>query len=235
MELIPGTDYYLKWVGDNYKNVIILECKFIKYRDNSIYEYYKEYKDNIDPYTRLPIDELESFDRFNELHSMLVDKVFDQNNRIIERNFQDPMYPYYFNYVKSRLNSNNIGLFKLVKIIKMIVQGNPNRVFNDYNLLNFSSFSLNVTLNTEFKLIPETTLLWVDLNNVKIIKGNIKQRMIHNKTLISLEGKLPQDVTYQIGEFVDSQEYLNRKRGGSKKSKKRKKKLFYKNKSKRLD
>jgi len=122
----------------------------------------------------------------------------------------------------------------VISIFKTINDGVPDKPFTNYNLNRFFEFSHNVASSTwedhNIKLIPNETLLWVDLNNTKIIEGNLSQRILHYKTLTQLENKLPIDMTHEIAGFVGSKEYLNKKYIGGKKSRKYKNK-FKKNKS----
>lgn len=76
-------------------------------------------------------------------------------------------------------------------------------------------------------------MLWVDLNNVKIIEPNVGQRILEFHTLNKLENKLPADMTHEIAGFIGSEGYLNKKYGGKKqKGEKLKRERFIKNKEK---
>lgn len=238
MDLVPGNKYYLKWSSmfktkPKINNLLILECEFVKFRDDTHYNDYNRFFELIEEYFYQDPDQLPEI---NELRRRLSGKILtEEGDEHIEFPFVHPFFP----YTIRKLKSDNVGLFKLLNVFKTINKGVPDKPFTNYNLIRFFEFSNNVAINTwnkdggnyEPNLIPGETLLWVNLNNVKIIEADVAQRILEYKTLTELENKLPLDMTHEIAGFVGSNEYLHKKHKGGKKSKKLRKSK--KNKSKR--
>lgn len=94
---------------------------------------------------------------------------------------------------------------------------------NNFILYIVANTSISTRWSSSSNLIPNQTLFWTDITKFKIMESRIKERLIHEKTLTSLEEKLPRDITREIGKFVGSKEYV--KKGGKKSKKYRKNKL----------
>lgn len=141
-------------------------------------------------------------------------------------------------YTSEFRGNNPMNITKLSDIAKQAYTYNTNDYwyFQEY----LTKFILYIIANTSIRtrwdsssnLIPNQTLFWTDISKFKIMDSRIKERLIHEKTLTSLEEKLPRDITREIGKFVGSKEYV--KKGGKKSRKYRKNKLkrFRKNKTK---
>lgn len=237
MDLVPGKKYLLKW-SSMYKtkpkinNLLILECEFLKYRDDTYYDDYLEYDNLADNYF---FEDHTEIPRFDELRRKLAGKILTEDGESnIEFPFDSPFFPYAPRYSLAQFKrSDKVGLFSVLGIFKTINKGVPDKPFSGYNLNRFFEFSHNVACNTwkehNLNIIPNETLLWVDLNNTKIIEPNIAQRILEYKTLTKLENKLPADMTHEIAGFIGSEEYLTKKYGGKKsKNRKNKSKKMYK-------
>lgn len=237
MNLTPHKKYLLKWSSmfktkPQINNLLILECEFIKYRDDTYYNDYREYDSLLDNHF---FEDHSEIPRFDELRSKLAGKILTEDGESnIEFPFDSPFFPYAPRFSMAQFKrSDKVGLFRVLNIFKTINKGVPDKPFSGYNLNRFFEFSHNVACNTwkdhNLNIIPNETMLWVDLNNVKIIEPDVGQRILEYKTLTKLENRLPEDMTHEIAGFVGSHEYLNKHRGG-KKSKKVKK---YRTKTKR--
>lgn len=219
MDLIPGNKYFLKWSSmrgakPKINNLLILECEFLKLRDDTLYNDYNHYFELMEEHFYQEPDQVPEI---NELERKFTSKILnEQVDENTELSFDHPFYPY-IPYRKSRtlLTSDKVGLFKLLNVFKTVNNGIPNKSFTNHNLDNFSEFSHNVAISTwtfDIKpsyLIPGKTLIWIDLNNVKIIEPDVAQRILEYKTLTSLENRLPEDITHEIAQHVGSQMYLH--------------------------
>jgi hypothetical protein len=110
INLIPGQKYLIKSVTDN-NNWVILECEFIKYYNN---QYLDAFMDYFDPQNEGEPPSVE-----------LVGTVLDNTNAhniLMPANFDNELYPYY-RYTISTHISRYIGLFRFIKIIKLVYKG----------------------------------------------------------------------------------------------------------------
>ena len=265
MDLVPGKTYLIKYILPNNKGHFVFECEFIKYVDQTIkndvirfkeLQYLDEDEDDIDVN-----DAHELFERY-----IYLDPLSPESREIA---FDDARYPYTpsstYQFPLSRDKDLNIGLFKYIRLVHTTINDQiynkkfretlcKNRFIDDLYILDHydvpfvRGYKDNVLRTDQDRIhkefIPNETLMWVALdepNIIKIIKGNIQQGIIEEKTLTNLEKKtgfkphvtnvrakplpqLPYDVTRQIAEFVDSEEYLNKtRRGGKSKQRKNKK------------
>lgn len=131
------------------------------------------------------------------------------------------------------------GLFKYIRPVKTVVNGvNVTNEFQNTDLFNIGkrvfnytddknspkwsafwryyneitgSFWFHMLMNTR-GLIPNKTLFWTDISNYEIKEVNVKQRMIHDKTLQGLKAtSLGRDPVSEIAEFVgpiERKEYI---------------------------
>jgi hypothetical protein len=217
-DLVPGKKYFLKW---GITNLTILEFEFIKYFDNSILEPATKYLDEDIDEEDLDEEEFESF------RNPLVGKIITSDDAKISLAFDNPLYPY-MNTSMIMRKAKKIGLFKFIRVVNIKYNDPKKNTGSLPKRITLPNNYLHVVNNTTNIYIPNETLVWVNLDKVKIIEPNVEERIYQAKALTEIEQELPYDMTRQIGEFVGSKEYLNKGKGG-KKSKSNK----YKNKSKR--
>lgn len=154
-KLIPGKNYLLKWVGNNKKNIIILECEFIKYYDDSFYVDFEDYLSKMVAMGHSVFRQEQIREEMIPIANRLVENnIFEINNPSIfkEYPFDNPLYPYRtvlmrrirFRTIEDKIQNKNIdiGLFKYIGLKKIIINGkdntsyfNGNKPITIYNLI----------------------------------------------------------------------------------------------------
>lgn len=161
--LVPGNKYYLKWVGKNPANFIVLECEFIKYYDNRFYENVKSvFQNSHNFYSNL----------FTQNSGFTLDQIRQQQeelrNRMLENDvyeimpdgkveykehpFDNPLYPYkslltmkkIINYQKLGKEYGNIGLFKFLRVVKVALKRINFTKEYSYKPINFDNLLNNI-------------------------------------------------------------------------------------------
>lgn len=180
--LIPGQKYFLKWItvkpNGKIHNMVILEGEFIKYYNNSYYEKYKDFINDIEP------------------NQELIQTIINQDEQIIEYPFDNPLYP----YCEWDKLSNNFGLFKIISVIKTVFKGNFNSPWRGNNPYNFVTLQHNTIINnTNKKINYGETLMWVNLDKVQIRPKINKLKLLQEKAIETI--KLPDDMKKEMKIF----------------------------------
>lgn len=221
-QLIPGETYLLKWSATNKNNtvnIVILECEFLHHYDNQYAA----------AYLNLKIE--------GELDASLTGTILDEQGLVIQREFDHPLYPYSDARFFSRPIIKGIGLFRVIRLYSTTFnsitsneeQGLKNNKY-DSDPFKFLQLPLSTNNNTGNKIIMGETLLWVNLDKVKIIKS-IREKVL-NLQKEAVEGWMSQvsDVTRDPSGVAENvKTYL----GGRKRKTRRKSKRNNKRKGKR--
>lgn len=242
-KLVPGEHYFLKWVGRfPYSEILIFECQFIKYFDNTYGKDCLDYLDLTDDNSDPNNPELLA------IKSRLRGNILDDNYKLIKTYpFDHPFAPYTYQFPGGMLpawDKDVIGLFRYIRFVKLVIDGKDiTNKFNDQNIEAYlkknrrleGHLYKTMLSNKSGILVPNETLMWVNFDHlVKIKEANAEQRIVHKKTLEGIEQILGRDPTSEVAGFVGSTEYLQSLKKGGKKTKKNKKKSnVKKNKSKR--
>lgn len=216
--LVPGEIYLLKFSRVSAKNeityMVVLECEFIKYNDDQYSQEYMDFANDEDE------DAVPTGNLIGNIYQYDEHGTYD----VIPREFDDPLYPY-----SRYLFFGKAGLFKLLKFredltifkkVKSKVRGN-----NEYNNTAFSlAGSGSAYKNTE-NLINGQTLIWADLDKVKIRPMLDKTGMFHSNALDAwgINETIGDDTIHHIKRFLKKENKTKHTntRGGSRKSKKR--------------
>lgn len=135
MSLTPGKKYFLKWTStypnkpNKIQNMIILECKFIKYNDFD-YDNYNEYVKLVEEFDpQLHHRRLHQEENRNvpiELRSKFIGNLLDQSGNFIKLPFDHPLAPYkssLSDYYLKTASSKRFGFFQIFRIHKIIYNG----------------------------------------------------------------------------------------------------------------
>ena len=221
-QLIPGETYLLKWSSTNKNNtvnIVILECEFLHHYDNQYAA----------AYLNLNIE--------GEFDASLTGNILDEQGLVISYPFEHPLYPYSDVKFFNRPIIKGIGLFRVIRLYSTSFnsitsneeQGLKNNKF-DRNPYALTQLSLSTKINTGNKINMGETLIWVNLDKVKIIKP-IREKVL-NLQKEAVEGWMSQvsDVTRDPSGIAENvKTYL----GGRKRKTRRKSKRNNKRKSKK--
>jgi hypothetical protein len=216
-QLVPGKIYLLKWSSQN-KNgtvdIVILECEFIHHYDN-------QYSD---AYVNLNTQ--------GDFDASLTGNILDEQGFVIPHPFDHPLHPYSDIKFFTRSNIEGIGLFRVISLFSTTFNGvTSNKEHGlknnkyDRNPYTLTQLVFSTKIDTGNKIKMGETLMWVNLDRVKIIKP-IKEKVL------KLQGEAVDawmsqvtDVTRDptgIAETVKT--YLGRPTGMGRKGKTRRKK-----------
>jgi len=170
-QLISNNIYLLKWNSikpdGSIHNMVVLKCQFIKYFNNNYCRQFIHYKIN-------DIDAPEE----------LVGNILTDNLEIITYPFDHPLYPYSRFFKGTFNNGCNLGLFKVLSIENSIFKGKK-QPFRGNNPYKFVTLNSNTLINTP-QIIYNETLIWVDLDKVKIRPYIDKMKLLQEKAVNSL-------------------------------------------------
>jgi hypothetical protein len=215
----------LKWTNTE-ANIVILKCKFIKYYNNSYLNAFIQYHDVELRYYHDNYPEGQVNRRVQPPEG-LAGTIIDTNNQIIKPNdFDNELYPYY-RYKISDYRSPYIGLFRFLKIVKTVRNGQTiDDDVTDIRQLKFRPMRNKVYTNTDYSLL-NNTLMWVYLEreNFSIIPSLDKEKMLQTKAVDKYTERLPEDMSMVIKDYLGGKIKIKRKtqKKGGKKITKRKK------------
>lgn len=186
-QLIPGETYLLKWSSTKSNgavDIVILECEFLHHYDNQY----------ADAYVNLNTE--------GEFDASLTGNILDEQGLVISYPFEHPLHPYSDIKFFTRPNIKGIGLFRVIRLYSTTFnsitsneeQGLKNNIY-DRNPYALTQLSLSTKINTGNKINMGETLMWVNLDKVKIIKS-IREKVL-NLQKEAVEGWMSQvsDVT----------------------------------------
>lgn len=218
-QLVHGEIYLLKWSSSN-KNgtvdIVILECEFLHHYDN---QYATAY---VNLNTQGVFDE------------SLTGNIYE-NGFIKPQPFEHPLHPYSDVKFFNRPNIKGIGLFRVISLYSTTfnsITSNKEHGFknNKYDRNPYTLIKLSTKINTGNKINMGETLMWVNLDKVKIIKS-IRDKVIKLQGEAA-EGWMTQvsDVTRDPSGIVDN---IKTYFGGRKRKTRRKSKRNNKRNNKR--
>lgn len=147
----------LVWETEDHQNILSMYCEFVKSYDNTFHSEYMEYAKE-----ELCWEE-------GERPPFLSMVGFEES----EIGFDHPLYPY-TQYFLLEDNRDSIALFRYISLDKLVVNGRNELTQYTIDLIrtvfhknSFSHFYLHTLNNTRYILIPNETLLWVNLRRIK--------------------------------------------------------------------
>ncbi len=167
LNLMPEQDYLLTWTNEK-NDIVVLKCKFIKYYNNSYLNSFIQYND---------VELKEYHDNYEEggknilpkPPAELVGTVLDKKkgHQILKHEFDNELYPYY-KYKMRDYRSAYIGLFRFVKIVNVVRNGQKIDVPENDIL---RRHKLSHVVYTDTRNLLDNTLMWVCLekDNFSII------------------------------------------------------------------
>jgi len=216
MELIPRNRYYLKWSSPSSRKLLVLECQFIRNFDATYRRDYNIYS-NIDDAS--PAQQINS-------RNALIGKIIDAEDNYIKHPFEHPHHPY-----NSYLDSNDIALFHVISIVKVVVNGEDITSGYSGDIKPFRNVLFNTLNNTDAILIPNKTMLWVDMRSGVQVIPHTEYNLLAPKATAAIDKWLPSDMTRVIREYEGGAKKKSRRL--VKKNAKTKKQRHYKGKGKR--
>lgn len=218
-QLVHGETYLLKWSSTkpNGTHIVILECEFLHHYDNQY----------ATAYVNLNTE--------GEFDPSLTGTIFE-NGLVIQRPFDHPLHPYSDVKFFTKPIIKGIGLFRVISLFSTAFnsitsnkeQGFKNNKY-DRNPYTLDQLLLSTKNNTGNKMIMGETLMWVNLDKVKIIKS-IREKVL-NLQKEAVEGWMTQVADINTGSddiTTNIKTYL----GGRKRKTRRKSKRNNKRKSK---
>ena len=225
-QLIPGETYLLKWSSTNSNgtvDIVILECEFLHHYDNQY----------ADAYVNLNSQ--------GEFDASLTGNILNEEGLVISRPFEHPLYPYSDIKFFNRTNIKGIGLFRVISLFsttfKSITSNEEHGFKNnkyDRNPYTLTKFLLSTKINTGNRINMGETLMWVNLDKVKIIKS-FRERLLKLQKEAA-EGWMSQvsDVTRDPVDIADNiKSFLGGRKRKTRRKTTRKSKRNNKRKSKR--
>lgn len=203
MQLIPRNRYFLKWSSPSSRKLLVLDCQFITNFDATYRRDYNIYSN---------LDDASPAQQTNSRNA-IIGKIIDAEDNYIEYPFQHPFHPY-----NSYLDGNAISLFKVMSIVKVVVDGEDITDRYSGDIKPFRNVLFNTLNNTDAIIIPNKTMLWVDMTSVQVMP-NTEYAIVSEKADTIVSNALPHDMVRVIREYeggAKSQQRTNNKRTNNK-------------------
>jgi len=219
-QLVHGEIYLLKWASvkpdGSVHNMAVLECEFLHHYNNQYAVVYE-----------------------NLIHEGILDEsltgnILNEQGTIIQREFEDPLYPYSDYLFFTTKNIKGIGLFRAIRLVSTTFKGVISNEENGFKNNKYDKNPYTATLflsskiNTGNKINMGETLMWVNLDRVKIIKKFDREKPLQEKGIDAWMSELPDDITNNTKTYLGGRKRKTRRK--SKRKTRRKSKRTIKNK-----